>query len=186
MVTVLVIAGAIVFTWTLINGVTGGQERFTYVEAPGETEIHFSETGPYVVFHEYQRTQDSRGTLKGGEATDLNLELVNTATGETVAVQEVERMQRHVIRRIIRDSAFRFEIDDAGDYRFSAQYPPEQAGAPLTLVIGELYGDQIIGTMLNGLAILGATGVLIALVLFQSSRQAPAENYKAPAGIKGE
>ena len=170
LVSVLVL-GMGVFLWIVLGGVLGGRPDFFELEAPGEMEVMLSQVGSYTVFHEYFRTQDSQETVRPKGVDGLEVMLMPTGGGATVAVSPAEDAQPYAIRRRLRETLYRIEITTPGTYAFKAAYPETDPGPPVRLVISQTYERQVFGAFIKGIGVLLITAILVTIIAIKKPRQ---------------
>jgi len=132
----LTFASTLVFVFICISGVAGGPDRFVRFEAPGIQELELPSAGRYILYHEFDRTQDSQGEVRPGQIDHLTASLQSMPAGERVDLLPAsDDAQGYVIRRVKGEPLYEFEIPNAGTWRLASEYVGIDEAEPVRLSI---------------------------------------------------
>lgn len=172
---ILFIAAAGIFLRLVFMGAMGSlEERYYRLEVPGSIELPHVGTGHYYVFHQFDKSRDSKEDIRPAGIERLNMSFTALSDGEQVKLHSVEEPLRFVIRRTVCDAVYEFDITHPGGYRFNADYPSGDSGGTYRIAIGEPYFNQTLRNFLAGCAVLVVAGAIGSFILFRASRKADA------------
>ena len=158
----LMFGSTLVFLFICIRGVAGGPDRFVRFEAPGVQEIALSSAGSYLLYHEYDRTPDSQGKIRPDTVESMNVSVQSAESGEIVDVTPARGEPGYVLRRIVGEPVYRFEIPAAGLWRIATELQGGQEGTARLSVIPNPQGYAMRAFM-RGFAF--QVGAFVAIVL---------------------
>lgn len=166
----VIIVGSIgTFLWLVFSGAMGNvEQRFYRLQAPGSMELPHLARGHYFVYHEFDKSRDSKEDLHPAGFERLQITLTPLDGGDQLKLKAVEKMSRFVIRRSVCESKFEFDVAKAGGYRVNAEYTEGFSGGTYRIAIGKPYYMQALQNFLIGLSILIVAGVTVTVLLFRS------------------
>jgi hypothetical protein len=152
------------FAWSMFSLVSD----FQRIVVPGTTQIRLNEPGGYTIYYEHD-TEFAGQTYRTGESLPpLDIQVVEVSTGQPVSVRTPLADTNYDIQSRAGQSLMVFDIDRAGDYEITAEYPPGVDGPEVVLAIGSGIGANIafgVGALLGSIGIFcGATLLVIAIV----------------------
>ena len=114
-----------------IGGMTRDARR---VVVPGEATLVFTEPTACTIFHEHRSRVDGVDYNSGGGLGGL-VPVLTAPDGTPVPVNAIAGRSRYSMGPYSGYSAFRFAIDQPGEYHLQATYPPGNQGAATVLSI---------------------------------------------------
>lgn len=170
-----IIFGAIgVFLWMVINGAMGDlSERFYRLEVPGSMEIPRLARGHYFVYHEFDKSRDSKEDIRPAGFQRMVFTIRPAEGGDPLPLRPVEKTSRFVIRRNVCESILEFDVPKSGGYRVNGEYDATQEGGTYRIAIGQPYYLQAVRSFIAGLGLLVVAGILVTYLLFRGMRNAP-------------
>lgn len=166
---IVAVIGILLFMYLVMSGVMPTEAPYFTTHAPGDTTFEVGESGTFMIYHEFQRTQDSQGMLRPPGIEDLKIQVVEVATGEPVEL-ESDTDSQYAIRRTVGESIYRFEAPAAGSYRIITIYPAGGT-ASYGLTIGRPYGQKFYTAFLRAAIVLVVTGVLVVTIIVVGARR---------------
>ena len=163
----VLVGGMVGFGFFLVDGLSDLSGGLTQVVVPGSQELTFSKTGAHTVFHEHKSIVGSKMySMTPGGLAGLQCRLVSKADGQEILLSPTSMSSTYSMGSRSGVGVFDFNIDSPGEYLFSASYPPEQEGPQAVLAIGHGFVEQLLTTVLGGLAIMfGSLTAAIAIAL---------------------
>jgi hypothetical protein len=152
-------AGTVLLLFCGISSHIGG---LTQMVVPGQHELILSETGRYMVFHEYRSVVGNTSySMAPGGLSGLQCTLSSKATGEQIplSLSRSTMKARYSMGSRAGVLLLDFRVISPGTYVFSAQYPAGQEGASGVLSVGHGYVKQVLVIILGCLAIMYCTTV---------------------------
>lgn len=163
------------FVWLVFAGAMGNAEqRYYRLEAPGSMELPHLVAGRYTIFHEFDKSADSKEDLRPPGFERLAFTITPTTGGAALSVVPSDRANSFVIRRNVCEPVHQFEVTEPGGYRFNADYNSGQTGGTYRVVIGRPYYTDAVRNFTIGALILIAAGILVSWLLYKSGAVRPA------------
>jgi len=131
----LTFASTLVFVFICIWGIAGGPDRFIRFEAPGINDLELPSAGRYVLYHEFDRTQDSQGQVRPGQIDHLRANMQAMPAGERVELRPASEAQGYVIQRIVGEPLYEFDLPNGGRWRLVTEYQGIGEAEPVRLSI---------------------------------------------------
>ncbi len=167
------LAGSGLLLFCGLSSLIGG---LTQMVVPGQHELILSETGRYMVFHEYRSVVGNTAySMARGGLSGLQCTLSSKATGEQIPLSQSAMKATYSMGSRSGFLLLDFRVPSPGPYVFSAQYPAGQEGPSGVLSVGHGFVKQLLVTILACLATMfGATGgaTAIAVITFVKRRRA--------------
>lgn len=163
------VIGIAIFMYVVMTGAMSAEDDFFQTQAPGEAVFPVDEAGSFRIFHEFQRTQDSKGMLRPPGIEDLKVQVVQEATGDSLDLA-AHLGDTYAIRRTVGESIYAFDAPAPGDYRIITVHPADSS-ATYGLTIGRPYGQKLLDTLVSAFGILVVTGILVIGVVVLGSRR---------------
>lgn len=157
-------AGVAVFVFVLLRGIGGITDKLTQMEAPGTSEMNFTETGTYTIFYEPETVFDGKVYSTGGNLRGLWCNVVSKETGTPAPIGQPTARTTYTVGNRSGVSLLQFEIDRPGRYQVSAIYRDNPEGQRVILAIGHGVARTITTTVIIGLAVMFGTVILAALI----------------------
>lgn len=168
------------FTYLVFDGAMGNlEERYFRLDVPGSMELPHLGRGHYFVFHQFDKSRDSKEDLRPPGIERLTMSLVPLDGGEAVRLNPPGKPLRFVIRRTVSEAVYEFDITRAGGYRFNGDYPAGVSGGSFRIAIGEPYINQTLRNFMLGCAVLLVSGAIVSFILFRAGRRADAQTGEA-------
>jgi len=175
LISVIFIAAVLVFLRLVFTGAMGSlEERYYRLEVPGSMELPHMGAGHYYVFHQFDKSRDSKEDIRPAGIERLDMTLTALSDGEQVKLNRVGEPLRFVIRRTVCDAVYEFDVKNPGGYRFNADYPQGVTGGTYRVALGEPYFNQTLRKFLLGCVVLVAAGGVVSFLLFRASKRAEA------------
>jgi len=145
------------------------------VVVPGNPMLALDKPGTYSIYHETNSTVDGR--YYGSDKVDgLKLVLTSAATGAEVKLVEPKFGTSYKIGNREGTSLYDFTLDQPGRYRLAASLPGGREEPKVVLAIGRGFFGDLMGLIVDGVAIFlvgaGVTAAIVFIALRQAARAA--------------
>ena len=168
LVWVIVFASIGCFLWMVYDGAMGNlDQRYFHLDVPGTMELPHLSAGHYFVYHEFDKSRDSKEDLKPAGFGRLAVAITPVAGGAPLAMKAVDKPSRFVIRRDVCESVFEFDVAQAGGYRVNVDYESGQTGGNYRVAIGRPYYTQAVNSFVLGTGMLIVAGIVISYLLYR-------------------
>lgn len=161
---ILMIVGFLVFLYVLFQGVVDSHSTYHSFTAPGIKEIELTSPGEYMIFHEYDRTVDSRGILKPSGFEQLVMMLRDKESGAGIALEKTTTPIRTNIRRIYREARYSFNIDAPTTVILEADYNEAGNTQEFQVSVGRFLQGSLIMGVVKATGIILLFGLVIAAI----------------------
>ena len=175
----LMFGSTLVFLFICIHGVAGGPQRFVRFEAPGVQEIALPLAGSYLLYHEFDRTPDSQGEIRPATLESMIINVQSAESGEIVDAVPVRGEPGYVLRRLVGEPIYRFEIPAAGLWRIASEIKNDPEGTARLSVIPNPQGHAMRAFMRGFAFQIGAFIAIVLLAYYLRKRAMTAENTEA-------
>lgn len=171
----IVLGSIAVFVGLVFAGAMGNDDqRYFYLEVPGSMELPHLSPGRYTIFHEFDKSRDSKEDLRPAGFGRIEITVTPTKGGRGPDVVEAESKSRFVIRRNVCEAMLQFDVTEAGGYRINGDYSSGQVGGTYRVVIGKPYFAQALRNFVLGVVVLIAAGIAVSYLLYRSGAVRPA------------
>jgi len=119
----IVIAGFLIFEWSVFSGISEIGDHFIQMTAPGTKDLDLSEVGEYTIFYENLSVVGGRLYSTGDAVPEgLEIEVVDLSSGENVDLSSPKGSFSYSFGGRSGRSIAAFAIDHPGSYRMTAWY----------------------------------------------------------------
>ena len=167
--------GVALFFVITFKGLSGITEKLAQMEAPGTTEMTFSEPGKYTLFYEHKSVIAGKVYDTGENLSGLWCTVVSKETNAPVPLVQPSISTSYEVGNRAGMSVLEFNIERPGVYQVSATYPENPEGQRIVLAVGQGVASRITATIIGGLATMFGSIVLaivIAVITFVKRRRA--------------
>jgi hypothetical protein len=161
----IVVAGFLIFGWTVFSAISGIGGDFFQMTAPGTKDFDLSEVGEYTIF--YENLSVVGGRLYSTECavpSGLEIEVTELSSGEKVDLSLPKGSTSYSFGGRSGRSIAAFAIDHPGVYRVAAWYSQGREGPEVVLAVGHGFFEKVIS------AVLVSSAVLFGSVIIASHR----------------
>ncbi|MBI2422059.1 MAG: hypothetical protein HYV27_04445 [Candidatus Hydrogenedentes bacterium] len=173
-ITAVVLAGTLAIMGVLIRGAITSRKDNVATTAPGILDFALSEPGQYYIFHEFNRSMDSKEVVRPPGMEKMSFALQHLDSGAKVDVKPADGSEGYRIRRRMAESVRVFDVEKPGNYRLLSQYPEADLTTPYDIVIGQAYGARVVASILQAAAILAVMTISCIVAMIFGRRAAMA------------
>jgi hypothetical protein len=175
----IVIAGFLIFGWTVFSAISGIGDDFIQMTAPGTKEFDLSEVGEYTIFFENLSVVGGRLYSTGDAVpSGLEIEVVDLSSGEKVDLWSPKGSFSYSFGGRSGRSIAAFAIDHPGVYRMTAWYSPGREGPEVVLAIGHGFFEKVISAVLISFVALFGSVIIAAIILISAARRRQREEVR--------
>lgn len=167
---ILMTVGFVVFLFVLFRGVMDSHSQFHTFTAPGTLEVALSQPGEYMIFHEYDRTVDSKGVIKPDGFDQLVMMLNDAETGDRIDVEKLAGSFRTNIRRVYREAEYSFSIANPTTISLEADYNEAGSSQQFSVAVGRYLQGSLIFGVVKAIGVIVVFGIIIALLWVRAMR----------------
>lgn len=170
----IVVAGFLIFGWTVFSAISGIGDDFVQMTAPGTKDFDLPEVGEYTIFYENLSVVGGR-LYSAGDAVPagLEIEVTDISSGEKVDLSSPEGSYSYSYSFDGRSgrSIAAFSIDHPGVYRVTAWYSQRIEGPEVVLAVGHgLFGRVLSAVLISAAALFGSV-IIAAVILISIARR---------------
>ena len=168
----IVVAGFLIFGWTVFSAISGIGDDFTQMTAPGTKDFDLSEIGEYTIFYENLSVADGRLYSTGDAVpSGLEIEVMDISSGEKVDLSSPKGSTSYSFGSRSGRSIAAFVIDHPGTYRVTAWYSQKTVGPEVVLAVGHGFFGRVLSAVLVSSAALFGSVIIAAIVLISAARR---------------
>lgn len=162
----LMFGSTLLFILIVVWGVAGGDDRFVRFDAPGVIDLELPSAGRYILYHEFERTPDSKGEVRPGTLDGIIANIQEMPAGERVEMLPADPSARYVIQRIIGEPIYEFVLPRGGTWRLATELKQDAGTAKARLSIIPNPAGRAMQAFYTGLAFQVAALALITLLAY--------------------
>lgn len=168
----IVIAGFLIFGWTIFSAISGIGDDFIQMTAPGTKDLELQVVGEYTIFYENLSVVGGRLYSTGDAVpSGLEIEVVDLSSGEKVDLRSPKGSSSYSFGGRSGRSIAAFAIDHPGVYRMTAWYSPGREGPEVVLAIGHGFFEKAISAVLVSIAALFGSIIIAAAIVISTQRK---------------
>jgi len=168
----IVIAGFLIFAWTIFSGISGIGGDLIQATAPGTVDLDLQDVGEYTIFYENVSFVDGRFYSTGDAIpSGLEMEVVDLSSGEKADLHPSVGGSTYTIGGRSGRSIAAFAIDHPGVYRMTSRYSPGSEGPEVALAVGHDFVGKMISMMLVSSAAFFGSIIIAAIILVSIQRK---------------
>lgn len=166
---IVTFASLSIFMWLVYYGAMGrSDQRYFYLDVPGSMELPHLDSGHFVIYQVFDKSGDSKEDLRPSGFNRLNFTFSPLTGDGKIEVKPVSRPSRFVIRRMVCEAVYEFDVAEAGGYRVNADYASDQTGGGYRVAIGQPSYQRTLQSFLLGVAVLIVGGILVIIIFYRS------------------
>jgi hypothetical protein len=136
------------------------------IVAPCKVEISLPKSGKYTIYYEYQSVIDNKFYRSSEKVPGLECSLVSKKTGKNIEIVPASFSSSYSKGNRLGVGIFDFNIDEPGEYEFTAKYKEDQSEEEIVLMIEQGYVLKFIGSVFFSIMILGVSATIsLAIVI---------------------
>lgn len=160
------LAGAGLFVFFLLSGLSHITESLTQVVVPGKADLTLKTPGRYTIFLEEQSVVNGRIYSTRQSVNGLKCTVTSQPGKRVILLRNPGMSTTYTANGRAGRSALEFTVEEGGTYELACGYPEDAKGPETVLAVGTGVGEKIMGTVGRGfVAIFGGGGAGLAVIL---------------------
>lgn len=154
-------------------GIADSLQRFV---APGEATLSLSQTGTYIIYHEFNSTLYGQTFANAPGLQGLSARLAGTPD-QPVPLTKIRWQDQYAFKERKGEAMWRFEIDEPGQYALRVDTPDAVAGFAAVIAVGQDVRAQSLQTVMRffwtflGTFAIGIAGVSLGISTRMAQRK---------------